>query len=114
MPGFDGTGPMGMGSMTGGARGLCNPRQVTQTGPAAVRGYGGGRGHGHRNMYYATGVPGWRRSSSVGFRGMPTEAPYAGEQELDFLKNQATALKAELDAIHARLQEVESRGEGSV
>jgi hypothetical protein len=25
MPGFDRTGPMGAGSMTGGARGLCNP-----------------------------------------------------------------------------------------
>jgi hypothetical protein len=25
MPGFDGTGPGGMGPMTGGARGLCNP-----------------------------------------------------------------------------------------
>ena len=25
MPGFDGTGPAGMGPMTGGARGPCNP-----------------------------------------------------------------------------------------
>ena len=25
MPGLDGTGPMGMGPMTGGARGWCNP-----------------------------------------------------------------------------------------
>jgi hypothetical protein len=25
MPGFDGTGPRGMGPMTGGARGFCNP-----------------------------------------------------------------------------------------
>ena len=25
MPGFDGTGPAGMGPMTGGARGWCNP-----------------------------------------------------------------------------------------
>ena len=25
MPGFDGTGPMGMGPMTGGGRGWCNP-----------------------------------------------------------------------------------------
>lgn len=25
MPGMDGTGPMGMGPMTGGGRGLCNP-----------------------------------------------------------------------------------------
>ena len=26
MPGFDGTGPRGMGPMTGGGRGFCNPR----------------------------------------------------------------------------------------
>ena len=25
MPGFDGTGPAGMGPMTGGGRGVCNP-----------------------------------------------------------------------------------------
>jgi len=29
MPGFDGTGPAGMGPMTGGARGLCNPYDDT-------------------------------------------------------------------------------------
>ncbi len=28
MPGFDRTGPMGAGSMTGGARGRCNPAAV--------------------------------------------------------------------------------------
>ncbi len=111
MPGFDKTGPMGMGPMTGGARGRCNPGRVTQTGPEAVRGYGGGRGHGYRNMYWATGVPGWRRPYQAGSRGMPTEAPFAGDQELDFLKNQATALKTELEAINARLQEVESRAD---
>lgn len=43
MPGFDGTGPGGMGPMTGGARGFCNPSGVA---------YGGYRGYGH-------GYPGW-------------------------------------------------------
>ncbi|MBW1829383.1 MAG: DUF5320 domain-containing protein [Deltaproteobacteria bacterium] len=114
MPGFDGTGPMGMGSMTGGARGLCNPGRVTQPGPMAVRGLGRGRGYGQRNMYWATGLPGWRRSNQAGFRGAPSEAPYAPEQELDLLKNQADALKAELDAINARVQELGSRGDGSI
>jgi hypothetical protein len=28
MPGFDGTGPQGQGPMTGGGRGLCNPRAI--------------------------------------------------------------------------------------
>jgi len=31
MPGFDGTGPMGMGPMTGGGRGLCNPYNPLRT-----------------------------------------------------------------------------------
>ncbi len=30
MPGLDGTGPMGMGPMTGGARGWCNPYGPTR------------------------------------------------------------------------------------
>ncbi|NQT56445.1 MAG: DUF5320 domain-containing protein, partial [Desulfobacteraceae bacterium] len=33
MPGFDGAGPSGMGPMTGGGRGYCNPSQ-TGYGPA--------------------------------------------------------------------------------
>lgn len=32
MPGFDGTGPAGMGPMTGGARGWCNPYRPEYTG----------------------------------------------------------------------------------
>lgn len=31
MPGLDGTGPRGLGSMTGGARGLCNPYRTPGT-----------------------------------------------------------------------------------
>ena len=33
MPGFDGTGPGGMGPMTGGGRGPCNPYNVPYAGP---------------------------------------------------------------------------------
>ncbi len=101
MPGFDRTGPMGMGAMTGGARGLCNSGRARQTG-SAVRGYGGGRGRGHSNMYWATGQPGWQRSD-------PSDVP---AQELSLMKNKAEALKTELDAINARLQEIERRSEG--
>jgi len=32
MPGFDGTGPGGMGPMTGGARGWCNPYAAARPG----------------------------------------------------------------------------------
>ncbi|MFQ6100947.1 MAG: DUF5320 domain-containing protein [Anaerolineae bacterium] len=50
MPGFDGTGPAGMGPMTGGARGWCNPYSPMYGGygpyrplyPPPVRPYYGG------------------------------------------------------------------------
>lgn len=37
MPGFDRTGPAGMGPMTGGGRGLCNPYSVGTARFAPVR-----------------------------------------------------------------------------
>jgi hypothetical protein len=41
MPGFDGTGPGGMGPMTGGARGWCNSYSQVRAGyvPSAYRTY---------------------------------------------------------------------------
>ncbi len=113
MPGFDGTGPTGMGTMTGGARGPCN-LNYQSSGPAGFRpgqGRGGGRGRGYRHMYWATGLPGWRRTNANGFQAIPPAASFTGSQEIDFLKNQAQALKAELDAVNTRLQEIESKDE---
>ncbi len=51
MPGFNGTGPAGMGPMSGGGRGLCNPSQasygqVPTWGPDYGRGFGRGCGRG--------------------------------------------------------------------
>ena len=68
MPGFDGTGPVGRGAMTGGGRGYCvvalNSADVR---PGNSRGsYGRGAGRGFRNCFYATGLPGWMRAQ----RGM--------------------------------------------
>jgi len=71
MPGFDGTGPRGQGAMTGGGRGYCavvlngtDARPVSARGacgmPAGRQGRGGG--HGYRNCFYATGLPGWMRA----------------------------------------------------
>ena len=56
MPGFDGTGPRGMGPMTGGGRGYC---------------------------VVPLGIP---------------------EAELDSLKNQARALRIQLEQIEARIE----------
>lgn len=86
MPRGDGTGPAGMGPMTGRAAGYCAGYSAPGFTNGAVRGgfggYGGrggrGGGRGRRNWYYATGVPGWARAA----QGMPAYgsgyAPPAG------------------------------------
>jgi hypothetical protein len=127
MPAGDGTGPMGMGPMTGRAAGYCAGYGMPgYTNPIAGRGlgmgfgrgrgfWGGGRGGGRgwRNRVYAAGVPG----SAWG--GMPYGAPYAvpyasaptKEQELDMLKGQAGQFEAALGDIRKRLQELETEKE---
>jgi len=68
MPGFDGTGPMGQGAMTGGGKGYCAmPANATGGRPFGSGAFcGRGRGRGRRNCFYATGLTGWMR----GRRGM--------------------------------------------
>ena len=97
MPGFDGTGPRGMGPMTGGGRGFCSPWGIG----AAYRGYGMPSGTGYGYPYY--GQP-----------ATPGVAPFAPqvtrEQELDFLKSQAQAVKGQLEQIESRMRELEAKG----
>ena len=50
MPGYDRTGPMGVGPMTGGVRGRCNPATVGNI-PAYADGYGYGRSLGLRRGF---------------------------------------------------------------
>ena len=45
--------------------------------------------------------------------GYPPVSPYTKEQETGFLKDQAAALKNELDAIDSRLRDLESKGQES-
>jgi hypothetical protein len=91
MPGFDGTGPWGMGPMTGGGRGLCGPRGVVRPVPAG-RWFRPGMGRG---PVYA-GTAAYPRAMS-------------GEEELGFLKGEAEAMKRELDEIEARIKSIESQ-----
>ena len=107
MPGFDGTGPRGMGPMTGGGRGFCSPWGVG----AAFAGYGTPPGAGYGYARY-----GWAGQAHYPPYGMPTTAPGATpfapqmtrEQELDFLKNQAEAIKGQLEQIEVRMHGLES------
>ncbi len=72
MPGFDGTGPMGQGPMTGGARGYCTSAGMQAAQPnvnPAVR-FGMGRGSCGRGM--GRGRRGMGRGMGRGFgRQMP-------------------------------------------
>jgi len=99
MPGFDGTGPRGMGPMTGGGRGFCSPWGIG----AASRAYGVPPRAGYGYPYYGAGpiTPG----------AMPFAPQMTREQELDFLKNQTQAMRGQLEQIEARIQELGSKSE---
>ncbi len=130
MPAGDGTGPMGMGSMTGRAAGYCagygapgfaNPVPGRGLGRGRGLGYGLGRGwrgggRGWRHWYYATGLPGWMRFGYAPAWGAPPPyaaygPPYAPamakEQEVTMLRDQAQYLKEALDDITKRIEELE-------
>jgi hypothetical protein len=117
MPAGDGTGPRGMGPMTGRGAGYCSGYGVPgYANPVRGRGFGmgWGRGRGWRTGYYATGLPGWARFGyAPGWGAPPTWAygPYAAppmpEQEVELLKGQAEWLKEQLEAISQRIAELE-------
>ena len=118
MPGFDGTGPMGQGPLTGGGRGFC----AVPLGRGGYRPYGGrffgggrGRGRGFRNWYWATGLPGWARAG-YGMRAFGGGVnPYFQEltpkEEVDMLKEEAQVLKQQLEDIQSQIQALEKSKE---
>ena len=126
MPGGDGTGPAGLGPMTGRAAGYCAGYPAPGfTNAVPRRGYwgrgGGGGGRGRRNWFYATGLPGWRRVASgyPAYGARPAyDPPYAApfvpaptrEQETDALREQAKHLEDSLDGIKRRIEELEAEG----
>ena len=96
MPGFDGTGPRGLGPMTGGGRGFCAV-PLPQTWPA-YRGRAAYSPYGA--PYYGAGLA---NPGAVPFAPQMTR-----EQEHDFLNNQVQAAKERLEQIDARIQELGS------
>jgi len=110
MPGGDGTGPAGMGPMTGRAAGFCagypTPGYTTGGGRGFWgwgRGRGGGGGWGWRNWYYATGLPLWARAAQGSF-GVPST-----EQEREALRQQSQQLQQSLNTINRRLEDLEKQ-----
>ena len=103
MPGFDGTGPMGAGSMTGRGLGNCNPagsRMRPGTGRGMGlgfrRGFGSGMGRGFgRGMNFNPNynMPAYQMNSS---------------DELNMLKAEAEALKQDMESINMRIKELKN------
>jgi hypothetical protein len=116
MPGGDGTGPAGMGPMTGRAAGYCAGYPTAGfMNPVAGRSFWGGRrggGWGRRNMFYATGLTGWQRAAyaypAVG-GAMPFGPAPTREQEAEVLKGQAEYLEDALNEIKKRIETLESK-----
>ncbi len=108
MPAGDGTGPLGLGPMTGRGMGYCAGYGVPGfANPWPRWGFGWGRGRGWRWWYWATGLPGWARFGL--YRGI---APWLGPgDELTFLRNQAKFLEQQLKTISQRIEELEKAGE---
>ena len=111
MPGYNRTGPMGDGPMTGRGMGYCN-----DTDPGGQRlhpGAGGlGRGMGRRRGFKRGFGPDIGRSWGRGFaRRRPSAIESFGPQdtagEIETLKMQAESMKNTLDAINRRMEELE-------
>ena len=126
MPGGDGTGPFGLGPMTGRRAGFCTGFGIPGYANYAfgrgfmAMGRGRGKGRGFRNWYYGTGLTGWQRAATAmpswvnpftfGGYYQASQMPFTGrQQELDSLKAQAEYLEDTLDAIQRQIKDIETK-----
>ncbi len=105
MPGGDGTGPMGMGPMTGRGAGFCSGFSTpgyTNFGGRFGMGFGFGRGRGFGRRFFISGLPGWNR---YGY------ASYSRDDEKNFLKGQAEFLENQLEQVQQQLNALNNDSE---
>jgi len=109
MPGGNGTGPAGMGPMTGRAAGYCAGYNMPgYANPIPGRGFVGYRGgRGGRGGRWGQGEV-WNEAP---YYQAPAygPAPYRPGQELDALKAQAQYLQDTLEGISKRIKELEEQ-----
>jgi len=92
-----------MGPRTGRAAGFCAGfQQPGYMNPVPGR---GGGGHGRRNWFYATGLPGRARGAC----GYTTPAMPGVPSESQALKGQAELLQSQLDLVNQRINELEAK-----
>ncbi|NQT10114.1 MAG: DUF5320 domain-containing protein [Desulfobacteraceae bacterium] len=114
MPGFNGTGPMGAGPMTGGGRGFCNPANAGyERSAVGTAGFGGGMayGRGFRGGFGRGVGRGFGRGFALNQPPYFNAYPQDAASELDMLKVQADSAKNMLDSINKRLTELERSSE---
>jgi hypothetical protein len=109
MPRGDGTGPMGMGPMTGRAAGYCAGYAAPGFANPACGYYG--RGRGFRRMYPAAGFPVW--GGYAGYSGYPGAAGQINDdpetarlvarREANWLTQQIGAMERALQSAKERL-----------
>lgn len=119
MPRGDGTGPAGLGSMTGRGLGYCagysQPGYITAPGPGMGMGYGRGYGRG-RGRGYGMGLA-WRRGfGGGGWRAwapvapiapvVPIQRQFTPMNQLEMLKQEKDYLESELKEIQSALQDI--------
>ena len=135
MPAGDGTGPAGLGPMTGRAAGYCAGYPVPgYMNPIPGRGgfgfgrgwfgrgwgrgwFGRGGGRGRRNWYYATGLPGWSRfgmgmpawGGQIPYWGAyPQMGPYPYGPELT-PEQEKEMLQSEADLLKQQMEDIQER-----
>jgi hypothetical protein len=126
MPGFDRTGPMGMGPRTGGGFGLCRPGRTRTAIPEDLRseGYaprgagrgfapwGGGRGRvwgGGRGGYGGRG--GWGGYGARQWGLAPVYASPTPGDEVVHLRALLSELERDMEAVRERIKDLEAQHE---
>ena len=109
MPGGDGTGPMGLGRMTGRGTGYCSGSTTPgYENPMPGRGWGLGRGRGRgrgwRHPYFPMGIPDALPTNSIGAQNAAPSVEY----EVRALKAQSEGIEGKLNQIQKRIAELEA------
>jgi hypothetical protein len=103
MPRGDGSGPTGMGPMSGRGAGFCagfnTPGYMAQ---GCGRGFGMGLRRGFGGRF------GFRGGMAGAQRAVGDFSQMSRDQEIEILKNQANSLKDALENVQKKLEEIES------
>ena len=112
MPALDGSGPLGMGSGTGGRSGYCSG-YVRNIVPGRRSGFGCG-GRGRRNQFCTTGfsagqpnVFGYPVQGGATPNVAPPAPQISNEQQIEILKNQAQYFEDALKEVQERIKELQ-------